>query len=72
MCLTEAVRVIEALPEEAVVDRGGRVLTFPNLLAPDVRPGDWVLVGLGLVLARLSPQEAAVLTQPASEPACPE
>jgi hydrogenase maturation factor len=71
MCLTEAVRVIETLPDEAVVDRGGRLLTFPNLLAPEARTGDWVLVGMGIVLARLSPEEAAELAAPAAELAAP-
>ena len=71
MCLTEAVRVTEALPDEVVVDRGGRLLTFQNLLEPEARTGDWVLVGMGIVLARLSPEDAAELTAPASEPARP-
>lgn len=58
MCLTDAATVIAVSDLELVVDRGGRHERVMNLLLPDARVGDEVLVGMGRALARLAPAEA--------------
>lgn len=61
MCLTQAATVLSCSAGEAVVDVDGRSLRVQNLIVPELRPGDEVIVGLGVVLARVSPAEAREL-----------
>lgn len=69
MCVTLPYRVI-GVPDatSAVVTRNGSTSTV-SLLAIDGRlaPGDWVLVHAGLVLARLSDDDARQLDGLATE-----
>ena len=58
MCLTAPGLVI-AVDEDAALVRVGDVARRAlTLLAPDVQPGDWVLVGAGAVIRRIGPDEA--------------
>ena len=61
MCLTQPARVVAVSEHDVLVDVDGRRQLVTNLLVPDVRVGDVVVVGLGSVLARLTPAEAASL-----------
>ena len=63
MCLTQAARVIEAEPDELLVDVDGRRQRVTRLLVPDARPGDDVVIGMGQALAVLTPAEAAELRE---------
>jgi hydrogenase maturation factor len=60
MCLGMVGQVTAVGPARRVVVRAGdRVMTASLLAAPDdIEPCDWVLVHSGLVLARLTEQEA--------------
>lgn len=59
MCLTLTARVEAVADDEATVVAGGRRFTASRVLEPDTVPGDWVSVGAGWILARLTPDEAA-------------
>jgi hydrogenase maturation factor len=62
MCVTLAGRVVSISGEMAVVDIDGHHLTVSGRAEPDVARGDFVLVGLGSILARLDPTEAERFT----------
>jgi hypothetical protein len=69
MCLTETAIVVTTEEGRALVRLAGRDRTLLNLLVPDARPGDVVLVGMGHVLGRATPAQvidsaAAVLVGP--------
>lgn len=59
MCLTVPARVLAVEDGTAVIDMAGRRRRAATRLLSDVAPGDHVLVGLGEILARLTPEEAA-------------
>jgi len=61
MCITVPGRVLAVDGADAVVDIDGRTRRATRLLVPEVRPGDWVIVGSGAVLRRLPPAEAAAI-----------
>lgn len=63
MCISFPGRVIEVGPTDAIVQTDGRRRRASMLLEPDIKVGDWVLVGLGTVLRRLEPAEAADLAE---------
>jgi hydrogenase assembly chaperone HypC/HupF len=50
--------VIEVGPEGALVDVRGRTRSVATLLEPDVAPGDYVLLSGGMIVERLSEEEA--------------
>ena len=52
MCLTETATVLANGDGIAHVRLGDTERSLQNLLVPDARPGDQVVVGMGLVLAR--------------------
>jgi len=58
MCLTAPARVIAVDANGATVLLGGRERRASTLLRPDTAVGDWVLVGAGTILERLSDEEA--------------
>lgn len=58
MCLTLPARIIAVDQGEAVVEIDGQRRRAKTRFVPDVTPGEHVLVGLGVVLARLSADEA--------------
>lgn len=58
MCVGVPGEVIELTEEGAVVEVRGRRRTAATLLVPDVRPGDFVLLSGGLIVERLSEEEA--------------
>jgi hydrogenase maturation factor len=59
MCLTQPATVLARFDKEALVEVDGRNRLVANLIVPDLRVGDEVLVGLGSVLARITDAEAA-------------
>ena len=59
MCLTVPARVLAVEDGVAVIELAGRQRRAATRLLADVAPGDLVLVGLGEILARLTPEEAA-------------
>jgi hydrogenase maturation factor len=63
MCLSQPARVVELRPDALVVDLDGRRRLVTNLLAPEARVGDDVLVGMGNVLAVLPRDDAARLRE---------
>ena len=72
MCLTELATVVEHADGSTLVRLGTRERRVQNLLEPDVRPGDVVVVGMGLVLGR-APDEirTAVDLSPALDRSTP-
>jgi hydrogenase maturation factor len=74
MCLSTVGRVLSVGSDVAVVDIDGRRLRAISLSIPDLRPGELVLVGLGVVLGRVSTDDHAVLealTTPVPRPVTP-
>ena len=65
MCLTEPALVIETGHDELRVLVGGHERRVTNLLVPDATVGDYVVIGLGIVLARTpgSDHQAAAAPQ---------
>lgn len=61
MCMTAPAIVLATFPNEALIQLDGRNRLVSSLAVPELRVGDWVLVGLGTVLSQLSPQEAVRL-----------
>ena len=59
MCLTQPATVLARFDNEVLVELDGRNRLVANLVVPDLRVGDEVLVGLGNVLARITDAEAA-------------
>jgi hydrogenase maturation factor len=57
MCATYEGRVIGIDGDTATVDADGRRQRAIALLVPDLRPGERVLLGLGMVLRRIEPDE---------------
>ena len=58
MCLTAPARVIAVDAEGATVLLGGRERRASTLVRPDAAVGDWVLVGAGTILERMTDEEA--------------
>ena len=63
MCLTQPATVLERRHDALVVDLGGRPRLVVNLLVPEARVGDEVLVGMGSALALLPAADAAALRE---------
>ena len=61
MCLTQPATVVELRQDELVVAIDGRPTVVTNLLVPEARVGDEVLVGMGTALAFLDQADAAEL-----------
>ncbi len=59
MCVAQPGRIVTLDAGEAVVETGGKTCRVAALLLPDLAVGDDVLVSGGLIIARLSPDEAA-------------
>ena len=59
MCLTRPATVLARFDNEVLVEIDGRNRLVTNLVVPDLRVGDEVLVGLGNVLTRITDAEAA-------------
>ena len=76
MCLTALGTVVERDGHHALVAVEGGLLHCSTLIHPDAQPGDRVLAGLGSILRRLSPTEAAAIAaardgDPATTPQAP-
>jgi hypothetical protein len=61
MCLTALGTVLAREGDEAIVRTHDGVLRCSALIVPEALPGDDVLVGLGAILRRLAPDEAAAV-----------
>lgn len=61
MCLTTVGRVLSVETDVAIVDVDGRRVRAISISIPDLRPGELVLVGLGVVLGRVSTDDHAAL-----------
>lgn len=75
MCLTQAATVVDVWPDGLVVDLDGRQTVVDNLLVPEAKVGDDVLVGVGRALARLTPGDARRLRElhrTLNQPTAPE
>ena len=59
MWLTQPATVLARFDNEVLVELDGRNRLVANLIVPDLRVGDEVLVGLGNVLTRITDAEAA-------------
>lgn len=59
MCLTQPATVLARFDNEVLVEIDGRNRLVVNLVVPDLRVGDEVLIGLGNVLTRITDAEAA-------------
>lgn len=69
MCITAPGLVTEVGDGTARVRTDGVTRTALTLLTPDVRAGDWVLVGAGAVIRRIGPDEAAAARRALAEAA---
>lgn len=58
MCLTAPVRVLEVGDGTATVIAAGTVRTVSTLAVPGVRPGDWALLSVGILVRVLDPAAA--------------
>lgn len=61
MCRTTIGRVEAVADGVAVVDLDGLRRQAISLAIPDLQPGELVLVGLGTVLGRVTPEDRAAL-----------
>jgi hypothetical protein len=61
MCLTTLGIVLAREGDEADVRTGEGIVRCSALIVPEALPGDDVLVGLGAILRRLTPDEAAAV-----------
>jgi hypothetical protein len=72
MCLTEIGTVVAHADDSTLVRLHGRERWLPNLTVPGVRPGDPVVVGMGLVLGRpadgTAPRDDGHLPNPTNLP----
>jgi hydrogenase maturation factor len=59
VCLTQPATVLARFDNEVLVEIDGRNRLVVNLVVPDLRVGDEVLIGLGNVLTRITEAEAA-------------
>jgi hydrogenase maturation factor len=59
VCLTQPATVLARFDNEVLVETDGRNRLVVNLVVPDLRVGDEVLIGLGNVLTRITDAEAA-------------
>jgi hydrogenase maturation factor len=58
VCLSTLAQVVAIDPGTAVVDVEGGRRRAATTLYPDIAPVEWVLIGAGTILARLTPDEA--------------
>ncbi|HVQ22784.1 MAG TPA: HypC/HybG/HupF family hydrogenase formation chaperone [Candidatus Saccharimonadia bacterium] len=69
MCLTALGVVLARGGDEAIVRTVDGVVSCSALIVPEALPGDDVLVGLGAILRRLTPEEAtAIVSARTSDP----
>jgi hydrogenase maturation factor len=61
MCRTTVGEVLSVDDGVATVDLDGIRRQAISLMVPDLQPGDFVLVGLGTVLGRVTPEDRAAL-----------
>jgi hydrogenase expression/formation protein HypC len=60
MCLAIPALVVQLLPDQmARISLDGVTKTVSMMLVEDIEPGDYVIIHVGHVLAKLDPEEAA-------------
>jgi hydrogenase assembly chaperone HypC/HupF len=63
MCLALPAQVISVKPDTAEVTLEARRFEVGRQLAPDLQPGDWVLVNAGQIVSQLAPEEAEAVRE---------
>ncbi len=63
MCLMLPALVVSVAPDTCVIAGPGPHRTVSTLMAPEVRPGDWVVIAGGTVLKRVSPEQAQAMSR---------
>jgi hydrogenase maturation protease len=63
MCLSYPAQVLSVQETDALVRGEHRDYRASTLLVPEVAPGDYVIVGAGIILERLEPSEAAEIRE---------
>jgi hydrogenase assembly chaperone HypC/HupF len=63
MCAPIPAQVISMEAESALVDSDGRQMAVGCPIPMGAQPGDWVLVYLGQIVSRVSPEEAGALQE---------
>ncbi len=63
MCLALTGRIVSLEADDAVLDIDGRAVVASRVLVPDALVGDWVTVGAGWLLARITADEARSLRE---------
>jgi hydrogenase assembly chaperone HypC/HupF len=63
MCTPTPAQVISMEADKGLVDSNGRQMAVGCLIPMSAQPGDWVLVYLGHVISRVSPEEAGALQE---------
>lgn len=58
MCVSMLARVVRVDSANAVVDANGVERSAGTRLYPDIRVGEWVLIGAGTIVQRLTDHEA--------------
>ncbi|RLF21079.1 MAG: HypC/HybG/HupF family hydrogenase formation chaperone [Thermoprotei archaeon] len=59
MCLGVPARVLRVKEDLAVVDYGGGVIKEVDAsIVPDIKPGDYVIVHAGIIIAKIDEEEA--------------
>ena len=59
MCLGVPARVLRVKEDLAVVDYGGGVIREVDAsIVPDIKPGDYVIVHAGIIIAKIDEEEA--------------
>ena len=61
MCLSFAARVVAVDELGATIEADGRTRRALTTLQPETQVGDWVLVAIGAVVERLSPEAGEAL-----------
>jgi len=61
MCAALPAQIVDLTGETALVDFGSSRRSVGRRLAPQARPGDWVLINAGQIVGIVSPDEAAAI-----------
>jgi hydrogenase maturation factor len=69
MCLAVTGRIVRLEGDDAVLDVDGRAVVASRVLVPDALVEDWVTVGAGWLLARITANEARSLRELTGEAA---
>jgi hydrogenase assembly chaperone HypC/HupF len=63
MCTPIPAQVLSLETDGILVFSDGRKIAMSCQTLPNIQPGDWVLIYLGQIVSRVSPEEAAALQE---------